>query len=60
MKSKLFLIGIIVVILFALLACSSPKSFKAVQQIVSCDAFMENNHFTGEVEITGSKVAEIL
>jgi len=53
MKSKLFLIGIVVVILLALLACSSPKSFKAVQQIVSCDAFMENNHFTGEVEITG-------
>ena len=52
MKSKLILISIAIIILFALPACcSSCESLTAVQQIVSCDAFMENNHFTGEVEI---------
>ncbi len=61
MKSKLFLTGIVVAILPALLACSSSKPIETVQRMVSCDAFTENNHPTGEVEIeVGGKLTVIL
>jgi len=60
MKSKLILMGVVVVALLSLVACSSSESPKAVQQIVGCDAFMENNHSTGEVEIAVDGVLTVV
>ncbi|MGB3129910.1 MAG: protease inhibitor I42 family protein [Dehalococcoidia bacterium] len=50
MKSKLILMGVVVVVLLSLVACSSESSL-SVQSSVNCDDFLNDQHITGEVEI---------
>ena len=50
MKTKLTLTGIAVLVLLSLIACSSQAS-PSVQHLVSCDAFVEQQHISQEVEV---------
>jgi len=50
MKSKLILVGIVVIVLLSLVACSSQDS-QSVRHEVSCDSFMKDKHISGEAEV---------
>jgi len=50
MKSKLILVGLMVVVALSLLACSSPVSTGAYVE-VPIDDFMNQKHVSGQVEV---------
>ena len=51
MKSKIILMGVVVVVVLSLVACS-PQASRSVQHLVRCDAFMKDQHISGELEIS--------
>ena len=59
MKSKLILMGVVVVVLLSLVACSSEPS-RSVQSSVNCNAFLNDQHITGEVEIAVDGVLTVV
>jgi len=54
MKSKIIMVGLMVVLALALFACSSPVSTKVYVE-VPIDDFMNQNHLTGQVEVTAGE-----
>jgi inhibitor of cysteine peptidase len=55
MKSKLILMGVVVVVLLSLVACS-----RSVQSTVNCDDFLNDQHITDEVEIAVDGVLTVV